>query len=117
MLITVFLTALVVGQFLNETAIDSKYKLYSVPRCNQLFTLRKQNIEVRRLVEKLVDEFLVDDYAEFSISDFSFADKEIQSFCQKEVENDYECFNVSTSRGQYQSLLQVWDLNQDKKVS
>lgn len=50
---------------------------------------------------------------EFSIADLSFADTEMKSFCQVEVENDYECFNISTSRGRFQSILQVWDENQD----
>ena len=63
-------------------AIDSEFELYSVPRCNGFGILRKQNLQVRPLVEKLVDKFLLnDEEIDFSISDFSFADKEIKSFC------------------------------------
>ena len=58
-------------------AIDSGYK---IPRCNSI--TRKQNLQVTPLVEKLVDLFLLnDDNTDFSISDFSFVDKEIKSFC------------------------------------
>jgi len=33
------------------------------------------------------------------------------------VQNDYECFNISTSRGRYSSILEAWDSNQDGRVS
>jgi len=104
---------LVTAQFLNETDV---YSQYANPRCNDFSILTKQNIKVGPLVSKIVDEFLVNDKT-FSIADLTFASKELQAFCQLEVENDYECFNISTSRGRYASIIQVWDTNQDSKVS